>query len=226
MRNLVDIVETSLPADMPPRAIEILRTAARLFAVKGFADTSMRDISAECGLSKATLYHYFSDKDAIVRPLVLGTTRSIYERVVRADKPDASGPERLRIFMRESATFFQEFRWAWMAGSDLFWTDPEARQKRERLAWRDRYEQHLQAIFQQGVTRQEFAIADIHLAGRMVLGSLNWLPRWFRPDGPMHASEIAERFCDMLLGGLQPVVKDPINGPRMRKAASEQLKKS
>src|SRR5688572_11006272 len=40
----------------------ILEQAARLFARQGYSATSMNQVAQACGLSKATLYHYFRDK--------------------------------------------------------------------------------------------------------------------------------------------------------------------
>jgi TetR/AcrR family transcriptional repressor of mexJK operon len=43
----------------------ILDTAYRLFQSKGFANTSMSEITAEAGGSKATVYNYFPSKDVL-----------------------------------------------------------------------------------------------------------------------------------------------------------------
>ena len=44
----------------------ILKTAERLFASKGFKGTSLNDIAEEVGLRKATIYHYFKSKEEIL----------------------------------------------------------------------------------------------------------------------------------------------------------------
>jgi AcrR family transcriptional regulator len=43
----------------------ILDTAYRLFQIKGFANTSMSEITAEAGGSKATVYNYFPSKEEL-----------------------------------------------------------------------------------------------------------------------------------------------------------------
>ena len=43
----------------------ILDTANRLFQSKGFANTTMSEITSEAGGSKATVYNYFSSKDEL-----------------------------------------------------------------------------------------------------------------------------------------------------------------
>ena len=36
----------------------------------------------------------------------------------------------------------------------------------------------------------------------MILGAVNWMPRWYDPKGPLPAPDIAMAFCDMVLGGI------------------------
>lgn len=47
------------------RAI-ILRRARRLFVRQGFTATSIRQLAEDVGIGKATIYHHFNDKQAIV----------------------------------------------------------------------------------------------------------------------------------------------------------------
>ncbi len=46
--------------------VRILAEARRLFSQKGVKETSMTQIARACRLTKATLYHYFQSKDAIL----------------------------------------------------------------------------------------------------------------------------------------------------------------
>ncbi|NOZ75771.1 MAG: TetR/AcrR family transcriptional regulator [FCB group bacterium] len=61
----------------------ILEAAKRLFAQKGYQETSMNDIAAEAELGKATLYYYFNSKDAIYREIYLSFSRTYYEAITR-----------------------------------------------------------------------------------------------------------------------------------------------
>jgi AcrR family transcriptional regulator len=49
---------------------KILVCAQRLFAAKGYIATSMREISETVGIGKATIYHHFPDKEAILTGLL------------------------------------------------------------------------------------------------------------------------------------------------------------
>ncbi|WP_424813500.1 TetR/AcrR family transcriptional regulator [Roseococcus sp. YIM B11640] len=203
MDDLAEILELDGSGNPPQgRIVQIFQVACRLFAQRGFDGVSMRDIAAECDISKATLYHYFPDKDSILRPLAMGTTKSIFLHVSKFDDPSRPPVERLRTFLVETATFFEKFRWAWIAGASAFWSDPKARSRKERVGWRDRYEALLRDILQAGIDSGEMQIKDVRLAGRFVLGSVNWMARWYDPEGPMTAAEIVDNFCDMIIHGI------------------------
>ena len=48
----------------------ILAVAARLFATRGYAGTSIKDISDELGMTKAALYYHFASKEVLLHELV------------------------------------------------------------------------------------------------------------------------------------------------------------
>ena len=61
----------------------IARTAARLFARKGFEATSTREIVEESGVTKPTLYYHFGSKEGLARAIVLDPLTALAERLER-----------------------------------------------------------------------------------------------------------------------------------------------
>jgi len=59
-----------ISASHDQRRDEILDVAATCFAQQSYPATSMNDIAAACGTSKARLYHYYSSKEAILFDLL------------------------------------------------------------------------------------------------------------------------------------------------------------
>ena len=65
-------------ASIPPRLTargaatraRIVDAAASLVYERGFAGTSLDDVMAATGTSKSQLYHYFADKDALIREVI------------------------------------------------------------------------------------------------------------------------------------------------------------
>ena len=54
-------------AYLDQRRQQIIDSAFRCFARKGFHQATMRDIYAEAGLSAGAIYHYFSSKEEIIK---------------------------------------------------------------------------------------------------------------------------------------------------------------
>lgn len=180
----------------------ILRAAAALFHRQGFDRTTMQDIAREVGLTKGSLYHHIRGKQALLYEILQHTLdRSMpeLERIAAAPLP---APERLRQAVRlhiltlvsdrdNVACFIEEGR-------------ALAPQYREvYMAARDRYEGHFRRIIRDGIGAGEFANTDVRLAGLAVLGMVNWMVRWYRPDGQRSEEEIADRFGDYAVGALR-----------------------
>ena len=45
--------------------IKVLESACRIFGSKGYADTSLKDIAADLGLTITPIYHYFGNKQSL-----------------------------------------------------------------------------------------------------------------------------------------------------------------
>ena len=94
----------------------ILARAAELFANQGYTATSMNDIAAACGVSKAGLYHYYRDKRELLFQITVGHVARLEQFVaeVMADAGSATPEERLRAlilrFVREYANAQHEHR--------------------------------------------------------------------------------------------------------------------
>lgn len=191
------------PLDGAERILQILSESARLFATHGYDGTSMRDIAEACGIAKSLLYHHFTDKDEIYARITLGSTRELYQFVF--DRlPEGTRPtERVRAFMTATGEYFHRYRWAWVASTTAFWNDPELRRQKERMMWRDRYESLLRTLITEAIAAGELRPLDVPLAGRLILSSLNWMHRWYKPEKGMSAPQIADAYFDMILNGLK-----------------------
>ncbi len=72
----------------------------------------------------------------------------------------------------------------------------------EIVAARDRYERGLRKIIRDGIKAGEFRQVDAKIAAFAILGAVNWIARWYRPEGSLHAPELGAQFADHLVGGL------------------------
>ncbi len=196
-------VAASETSDSSERMLQILTESARLFAAKGYDGTSMRDIAEACGISKSLLYHHFTDKDEIYARIALGSTQRHYEFVLDRLPENGTPIERVRAFMTATGDYFQRYRANWIASTAAFWSDPELRRHKERMMWRDRYEGLIRQLIQDAIDAGDFRPVDVPMAGRLVLSSLNWMHRWYKPDKDMTPAQIADSYFDLIFNGLK-----------------------
>lgn len=184
------------------RVKELLAISSRLFATKGFDATSMRDIAAEAGVSKALLYHHFTSKDDIYARISFESTQHLYHFVQSRIPADSGAADKVRAFMSAAAEFFAEHRSAWIAASNAFWSDPDRQRLERRVARRRDFELLLRQIIEEGVSSGEFHPVDPAIAGRLILSAINWMQRWFDPSKAMTAQEVALQYADIVLRGM------------------------
>jgi tetracycline repressor-like protein len=77
-----------------------------------------------------------------------------------------------------------------------------ARRRAEVIAARDRYERALRDIVRRGIAAGEFRAVDPKLAVFAILGAINWIARWYRPEGVLHAAELGRQYAEHLVRGM------------------------
>jgi len=207
-----------------PRKEEILDVAAALFAERGVDAVSLAEIAAAVGLSKPTLYHYFSRKDEILGTIIVTTIRELKIHLERAIAPVDDPRERLIAFLEAQADFFEQhqtwFQVLIMSFSNL--AEPKLRD--EAVAWRVNYENIIKGIIRDGVRTGDFRGDGINSVVRAVLASVYWLVRWYRPNGPRRARDIARDYADVVLYGVavapreHPAAQAGKRSPKTRRA--------
>ena len=182
------------------RRTEILHAALRAFREKGYHATTLDDIAEHLGLRKTALYHYFPDKEAILYECHRESLAELDRLIGDARKRFRSATERLAHVIREHVRVMTET----LEGSPLAFevTALSPEHHNEVIVARDRYERGLRRIIQSGIKSREFRPVDSKIAVFAILGSINWIARWYRPEGSIHAPELGAEFADHLVGGM------------------------
>ncbi|MEK9853258.1 MAG: TetR/AcrR family transcriptional regulator [Rhodobiaceae bacterium] len=176
-------------------------TAAGLFAHNGFSRTSMAELAAACGVSKALLYHYFDSKEALLFDILRAYLRDL-ERIVDIDAATAANArDHLRDLI---AARLRQYREAGNTHKLLTFEMPvlPAEQQAE-----------LRAAERRIMARFELALAAAATeAGRtspldgpramMLFGTLNWTYTWFREDGRLSLDAYCEMVADSTVASL------------------------
>lgn len=183
------------------RREEILHAALRAFRHRGYHRTTLDDIARRLGVRKTALYHYFPDKEAILYECHRESLVEL-DRIVAETRRLETPRERLRHVIREHVRVMTDT----LEGSPLAFevTAFSKGPREEIIAARDRYERELRRILASGMRTGAFQKGDAKVAAFAVLGAINWIARWYRPEGALQAEELGDRFADLFLGGLEP----------------------
>jgi AcrR family transcriptional regulator len=82
------------------RSRAILATASRLFATRGYSQTTTAEIAREAGVAEGTLYHHFGSKDGIFLTLFDETMEGYLAGIEALLARGRTGRETLSAFAR------------------------------------------------------------------------------------------------------------------------------
>jgi AcrR family transcriptional regulator len=185
---------------MATRREELTRTAARLFAERGFHGTSMGDLAEAMGVQKGSLYSLTGSKQELLRETLRQGATAFHGALDGVPEDDAA-VERIRLALRahlrvvaeqlDVATVFTR-EWRYLEG--------EAREA--FLGERRRYEERWRALFRDGVEAGELRTdLDTAAAALLVLSAANWAYTWLSPGRA--TDELADRFTAILVDGVR-----------------------
>jgi AcrR family transcriptional regulator len=190
------------PLSRPPEE-EILVVAARLFAEKGFAATSTREIAEGAGLRQPSLFHYYPKKERILETLlrrVAEWSLSFAEQLHGLDAPASHKLYRLVHFDVRSACAspYPVHAIALM---------PEARQQSFPAYWAadQRLAEILEQLLQRGIADGELVDTDVALCARGLRTLAGAVATW-ACGAERDVDELATHVTDRELRGL---LRDP-----------------
>jgi AcrR family transcriptional regulator len=181
--------------------VEILKAAAAAFRRLGYHGATVEEIATALEMKKGNLYYYFRNKEEILfacHQYSLDRLLGILDDIERSGLP---AEQKLRRLIGSFVhTILDELH-----GTALF-LDLEALSPahlRTVIARRDRFDKGMREVLKEGIRSGTFVYADAKLLSFAILGAVNWIPRWFNPDGPATSEEIADKFADYLIAGLR-----------------------
>jgi AcrR family transcriptional regulator len=185
--------------DYDDKRLIILHRSARLFAESGYVGTSMNTIADACHVSKALLYHYYPDKEAILFDILSAHLEKLVEAVEKADAESSNPQARLKTII---ATLLEAYRHA----------DAEHQVQIGSLKLLPKEKQQPLLAMERtlvNVLAAALAAARPSVSHKRVLkpltmtvfGMLNWHYLWFREGGPMTRAEYAEFVTRLVLAG-------------------------
>jgi AcrR family transcriptional regulator len=184
----------------PSRWNDIVEAAAALFQEQGFAATSLEDIAAAVGMWKGSLYHYIDSKEELLLAVVSEPADQLLDDLRQVADMDLPPAEKVRLVTQAHGRVLDTT----FVYASVYLQEVAGRKRSEQWTARDReYVNLITGIMQQGIDRGDFSgQLDARTATFALVGALNWVTRWYRPDGPLTAGKIAEQICNTFLNGM------------------------
>jgi AcrR family transcriptional regulator len=185
------------------RKEQVIRKAAELFRIKGYAASSMRDLAQMLGIEAASLYSHIKSKEEILQNLCFDMASEFRKSLEEVEKQKAPASVKLKngivghiqVMAKDltaSAVFMNEHRHL------------SAPYLRDFLLLRINYINRFKQIIEEGIHSGEFkASIDKKLAVMTLFSSLNWMPQWYDPHSNIVPLELGNQLADMLVNGLK-----------------------
>lgn len=185
----------------------ILAHAAHLFARRGYPSTSMNQVAEACGLSKATLYHYYRDKYSLLVSIAEGHVSRLQALVTEVEAEGLAPERQLRELIRRIVEEYADAQDAHRVLTEDVKFLEEADRERVLNQERDVVNGFARAV---GGLRRELHQAELSKPLTMLLfGMINWMFTWMKPEGELDYDAMAPIVADLFLGGLGAVQPPP-----------------
>lgn len=210
MDSQTKLIEPRWSRRKDDRPAELTSAALELFVEKGYAATRLEDVARRAGVSKGTLYLYFSSKEELFKAVVReGIVPKLGEAEQLIHAYQGSSADLLRDIMRRwwlelGATKLAGITKLMMAEAGNF---PElARFYHDEVI--QRANAMLTAAMKRGIDRGEFRELNLDYAARICCAPMVMLLLWRYSFGPCAADNIdpaayVETHIDMLIHALQ-----------------------
>ena len=199
--NVLAMPSTRRSASQRRRAPQIIDAAARVFAERGFHGATTQDIADVLGIRQASLYYYFSSKEAALELVCLKGVEGFFEAAKTIAARRESAQKRLISLIGshlsplvDRADFVKVF---------LNERQHLPRESRRRIGrWSRGLERIFEDVIKEGVAKGEFrADLDVRLATLAILGMCNAASSWQRKEN-IDVADIAEEFARLVTDGM------------------------
>jgi len=171
---------------------QISEIAAELISAEGYKGTSLQKIADKVGVHKSTLFHYIkSKKDLLVYVLEHSgdTLAANLEKLSSLQELDPE--EKLRVaFEYHLSSVIED-----IGGLNIYLNEMKMLPLKYRKIYtqkRRNYEKYFETIVAEMKERGYFEGLDEKIVAFALLGMLNSIPRWYRPEGRLTIKEVSE----------------------------------
>ena len=177
----------------------VLKAAAACFNQKGYSGTSLKDVSKHLNLTDAALYYYVKNKEELVYLCYQRAADLGREAMLRAIEEGRTGLEQAQLYIRYHVEIMVGDKGPVAIMSEI----PSLKRdhRNEILAVSRKHSMGFEAILQTGIDDGSIGECDVRMTGNAIMGSINWIPKWYHGDVKT-AKQLLAEFPGILTAGL------------------------
>lgn len=187
---------------LSPAARKILDAGVTQFAASGFLATTIRDVTAACGLTAPSFYNHFESKTALLYEIANAANVELDRRLSQLPTP-ASARESLNGLVRTLVTFNLEHpKEARVSNREWGYLEGDVREEvaAHRRDVRSLFEQALDSPqvkrgLLDSLKKPVVAETEPRLLAMSIVNLCNVAPEWYHAEGPLTIGEVAEAHC-------------------------------
>lgn len=188
----------------------IAKVGAELFSKKGFAETSMQDISVAAKLSKGGIYHYFPSKTELLYYILDNFMEIVLKDLKEEiDKIDNSLEKVKRLIFRHVELYPKHMDEARTLFHEVQNLPPESFKK---LITKEREYYRITADVLSGFFGSSVDKNRITAMTFVLLGMCNSIYAWYNPKNPVSPRQLSQIIFDILTDGFSGYQKRVIRG--------------
>jgi len=177
----------------------VLKAAASCFNRKGYSGTSLKDVANHLGLTDAALYYYVRNKEELVYQCYLRAAELGREAMDQARIEGGTGLEQATLYIRYHVEIMVGEKGPVAIMSEI--PSLSRAHRNEILAISRRHSLAFEDILEHGIRDGSITDCDVRMTGNAIMGSINWIPKWFHGDART-AKKAVQEFPLILTSGL------------------------
>lgn len=183
------------------RAPQIIEAAARIFAERGFHGATTQDIADVLGIRQASLYYYFSSKEAALELVCLKGVEGFFEAAkIIAARPESARKRLTSLINSHLSPLVDRADFVKVFLNERQHLPGESRRRIGR--WSRGLERIFEDVIKEGAAKGEFrSDLDPRMATLAILGMCNAASSWHRKEGA-NVAQVAVQFARLAIDGV------------------------